>query len=257
MHGRRHLLVLCAALTLLTPIGVRADQVLPELRAGYITFPPIAYTDEHGNAQGTIIDLTNELAALNGYRIKWINYPINRIYHTLNNGDIDFWPGSPNVPALQNFTVESQPLGIKVKLCAFALESTPAVSSLEDLADQQLVLIRGYTYREQLNSLFSNNQHAPIVAPNNQAAMELLLRGRAQYVISYGHPVQEALQDYPLHGTRCNQLDEWPLVYVISGKHPQAQQLADQFDAAFQSYMQPGPPAQPLRDSQQRYATSP
>ncbi|WVM93328.1 transporter substrate-binding domain-containing protein [Halopseudomonas pachastrellae] len=67
----------------------------------------MAYTDENGKAQGTIIDLTNELAAMNGYRVKWVNYPINRIYRTLNTGDIDFWPGSPNVPALEGFTVEA------------------------------------------------------------------------------------------------------------------------------------------------------
>ncbi len=228
-----------------------------ELRAGYIHFPPIAYTDDNGNAQGTIIDLTNELAAMSGYRVKWVNYPINRIYRTLNTGDIDLWPGSPNVPALEGFTVESQPLGISVKLCAFALMRSPAVHSLTDLQDRSLITIRGYTYREQLRTLFSSNSRTPIVAPNNQAAMQLLLRGRADYLISYGHPMQEAMGDYALQGTRCHKLDEWPLVYVISRKNPHARRIAEQFDQAFQVYRQPDAAPQPLRGNPQSFATTP
>ena len=131
---------LCAAITLLAAPVVCAEQTLRELRAGYIHFPPIAYTDENGKAQGTIIDLTNELAAMNGYRVKWVNYPINRIYRTLNTGDIDFWPGSPNVPALEGFTVESQPLGISVKLCAFALNRRAVVIKLHSQANHLIAL---------------------------------------------------------------------------------------------------------------------
>ena len=257
LRQRRLWPALCAAITLLAAPVVCAEQTSRELRAGYIHFPPMAYTDENGKAQGMIIDLTNELAAMSGYRVKWVNYPINRIYRTLNTGDIDFWPGSPNVPALEGFTVESQPLGISVKLCAFALNSSPAVHSLANLQDRSLITIRGYTYREQLRALFSSNTRAPIVAPNNQAAMQLLLRGRADYLISYGHPMQEAMGDYALHGTRCHKLDEWPLVYVFSRKNPHARQIAEQFDQAFQVYRQPDAAPQPLRGNPQSFATTP
>ena len=204
------------------------------LNAGYLTFPPIAYTDEHGAAQGSIIELTNRLAADSGYRLNWINYPINRIYHSLNTGDIDFWPGSPNIPALAGFTIQSSPLGISVKLCAFALPGSPFIHSPEDLVDKQMVLIRGYTYRGQLQSIFSETPHHPIVAPGHEAAMELLEKRRAQYLISYGHPMQEALKDYPLRKTRCDLLDEWPLVYVMSLRNPRAQLIADTLDAAYE-----------------------
>ncbi|MEH6564402.1 MAG: transporter substrate-binding domain-containing protein [Halopseudomonas sp.] len=214
-----------------------AQNDLPVLNAGYITFPPIAYTDADGNAQGSIIDLTNALAADSGYQINWINYPINRIYHSLSTGDIDFWPGSPAVPALQNFTLSSKPLGISVKLCAFSLPDQPVLNNPNELADKQLVLIRGYTYRGQLEKVFDQAQYRPIVAPDHAAAMELLVKGRGQYLISYGHPMQQVLQDYPLRETRCNPLDEWPLVYVISLRNPQAQLIADKLDAALARHL--------------------
>lgn len=224
-----------ALTTLLTwPIPAHAHEPLPLLNAGYITFPPIAYMDDNGKAQGTIIKLTNQLAADSGYRLNWINYPINRIYHSLKSGDIDFWPGSPNVPALQDFTLSSKPLGISVKLCAFSLENSKTITAIEQLGDKQLVLIRGYTYRDQLKAIFENNPHQPIVAPNHPAAMELLHRGRGEYLISYSHPMQEAMKDYPLQDAHCDTLDDWPLVYVISRRNPNAQLIADTFDAAYE-----------------------
>lgn len=225
-----------AALTafVLWSASLHAEQALPVLNAGYITFPPIAYMDENGQAHGSIIELTNQLAADSGYRINWINYPINRIYHSLRSGDIDFWPGSPDVPALKEFTLSSQPLGISVRLCAFSLAGSPTITSAAQLRDKELVLIRGYTYRDQLNTLFKENPHQPIVAPNHPAAMELLQRGRGDYLISYGHPMQEAMKDYPLQGAHCDTLDEWPLVYVVSRRNPRAQQIADTLDAAYQ-----------------------
>lgn len=216
------------------PFSAHAHEPLPILNAGYINFPPIAYTDEDGKAQGSIIELTNQLAADNGYRVNWINYPINRIYHTLKSGDIDFWPGSPNVPALKDFTLSSKPFGISVKLCAFSLENSKTITAIDQLGDKQLVLIRGYTYRDQLKTIFENNPHQPIVAPNHPAAMDLLRRGRGEYLISYGHPMQEAMKNYPLQDAHCDTLDEWPLVYVISRRNPNAQLIADTFDAAYE-----------------------
>lgn len=213
---------------------VNADGSLPVLNAGYITFPPIAYTDAQGVARGSVIELTNQLAADSGYRINWINYPINRIYHSLNNGDIDLWPGSPQIPALADFTLDSKPLGISVKLCAFSLPGNAHITNPEELIDQQLVLIRGYTYRGQLQAALDQARHRPIVAPDHAAAIELLQKGRGQYLISYGHPMQDALKDYSLRKTRCDLLDEWPLVYVISRRNPQAQLIADRLDAAYE-----------------------
>lgn len=244
------------ALLVTHPGIVRADQQeRPVLTAGYIHFPPIAYADEHGNAQGAIIDLTNELAAASGFRIEWKQYPINRIYRYLDSGDIDFWPGSPDIPALRDFTVQSGALDISVKLCAFALEGTPVIRDMQELAGRDLVLIRGYTYREQLNRVIAGNPHKPIVAPNHTAAMELLLRGRAQYLVSYGHPMQQAMASYPLQGARCDQLDEWPLVYVISLRSPHAEQLADALDNAFVAWRAAHPERPLLPGAQHRMAT--
>ncbi len=250
---------LTLALTPMTSADADADadgQDLPVLTAGYIHFPPIAYTDDQGQAQGSIIDLTNQLAAASGYRVEWKSYPINRIYRSLDTGDIDFWPGSPKVPALQDFTVESSSLGVRVKLCAFALEGTPRINHYKDLSNHDLVVIRGYTYREQLNRVIAENHSHPIVAPDHTAAMEILLRGRAQYLISYGHPMQEVLADYPLQGTRCDQLDEWPLVYVISKRNPQAEEIAEALDDAYLAWREDNPEPHRLRGVRNRLATA-
>lgn len=40
------------------------------LRAGYINFPPLTYTDTDGQPAGAVIDLSNALAAEAGYQLE-------------------------------------------------------------------------------------------------------------------------------------------------------------------------------------------
>jgi len=202
-----------------------ADVHARPLRAAFLHFPPMAYVDENGEPAGKVIELTNRIAAESGLEITWVSYPIRRIYKGLENGEIDIWPGSQRVPALRDFTLETPSIGININLCALSLEGTPAVTDPQALSNSQLVLIRGYTYRAQLDSIFANAKRRPIVAADHRAAILLLEKGRGDYLISYDHPLELALQEQPHINAKCDVLDSWPLVYVVSSRIPDAAQL--------------------------------
>ena len=51
--------------------------------------------------------------------------------------------------------------------------------------------------------------------------------GRADYLISFNDPVGEVLKANPETGARCDVLDSWPLVYVVSSRIPEAQRVLD------------------------------
>ena len=68
--------------------------------------------------------------------------------------------------------------------------------------------------------------------------------------------MQEALADYPLHGARCDQLDEWPLVYVISKRNPQAEEIAEALDSAYLEWREANPEPRRLRGVRNRLATA-
>jgi polar amino acid transport system substrate-binding protein len=185
----------------------------------------MAYVDENGEPAGKVIKLTNRIAAESGLEITWVDYPIRRIYKDLKSGEIDIWPGSQRVPALRDFTLETPSIGININLCALSLQGTPAVTDPQALSSSRLVLIRGYTYRAQLDSIFANATRRPIVAPDHTAAIALLEKGRADYLISYDHPIELALQEQPHINAKCDMLDSWPLVYVVSSRIPDASEV--------------------------------
>lgn len=212
-------------LTLYTSF-VHAAEPVRTLNAAFLNFPPMAYFDENGEPAGSVIELTNRVAAQSGLRINWVSYPIRRIYHSLTTGKIDFWPGSQAIPALRDATLETPSIGLDITLCAFSLGATPAIESVQDLARKDLVLIRGYTYRAQLDDIFEKNKRRPIVAPDHVAAMQLLQKGRADYLISYADPIKKALLHYPQADSKCDVLDTWPLVYVVSKNIPDADGIA-------------------------------
>lgn len=197
------------------------------LTAAFLHFPPMAYVDEDGEPAGTVIQLTNRIAAESGLQITWVNYPIRRIYKGLENGDIDIWPGSQAIPALQDFTLETPSIGVDITLCAFSLEGTAVLENTQALKSSQLVLIRGYTYRAQLDKIFEQSTRKPIVAPDHNAAMLLLQKGRGDYLISYADPIESALANYPQIDSKCDVLDTWPLVYVVSDRNPDAAKVAN------------------------------
>lgn len=203
-----------------------AAEPVRTLNAAFLNFPPMAYYDENGDPTGSIIELTNRVAAESGLQINWVSYPIRRIYQGLITGKIDFWPGSQAIPALSEATIETPSIGVNITLCAFSLGTTPSIENVEDLARNELVLIRGYTYRAQLDDIFEQSLRRPIVAPDHRAAMQLLQKGRADYLISYADPIEKALLHYPQADSKCDVLDTWPLVYVVSKNIPDAEGIA-------------------------------
>ncbi|WP_157719200.1 substrate-binding periplasmic protein [Halopseudomonas salegens] len=226
-------LTVCALLWAATSLAV-ADETR-QLRAAYIHFPPMAWTDEQGQPAGYMIELTNRLAADSGYQLQWTEYPIKRIRLHLEQGQIDLWPGSAALPALEPITVETQ-LDLTVTLCAYYLDGTPPIEQLDDLKQGRLILIHGYTYRELLGEVLADNPNRPLSAPNERAALELLARGRGDYLLNFTHPLETALRDFPVDDLQCTVLDEWPIAYIVSRQTPDAQEIVDKLEQAYKRH---------------------
>ena len=63
----------------------------PVIRGAYIEFPPLAYTTESGELEGTFIELVDTIADRAGYDIHWQGLPIERVYLYLK---LEIWPQS-------------------------------------------------------------------------------------------------------------------------------------------------------------------
>lgn len=223
--------ILTIALMLAT--SLQADD-RPVIRAGFIEFPPLAFTNDDGEAEGSFITLSERVADRAGYRIEWHGLPIGRVYLYLERGDIDMWPGSAGVPELARYTRETAFSPGSIRLHAYRHADTPAVSTIDDLQGNSLILIRGYTYFRLLDHLTDDPDTRITVAPNHRAAVRMLSFRRGDYLINFQSPMSALLDNSDASpGLEHDNLLSWPLTFVFSTSAPGTGTMIDDFNKAW------------------------
>lgn len=205
------------------------------IRGAFIEFPPLAYTTDAGRAEGTFIDLAEDVAGRAGYDIRWQELPIERVYRYLENGNIDMWLGTAGVPELAPYTHEVDFHTGSVRLNAYSHEGAPPISSLGDLQGKRLILIRGYTYWRLLDHLKDDPDTLVTVAPSHLAAIRMLAFKRGDYLINFQAPMDNLLENTPEPGLRYDNLLTWPLTMVFSGKAPDTGKMIKELNRAWRT----------------------
>ena len=225
-----HLALLSGAL--LTGAAL-ADADREIIRAAFIEFPPLTFTNEQGQAEGSFIDLTEKIARRAGYQVNWQELPIGRVYLYLEQGIIDLWPGSASVPELASYTRETNFLPGTIRLNAYHLDDTPPAYELEDLQGSRLILIRGYTYFGLLESLKADPETFITVAPDHRSAIRMLRYRRGDYLVNFQAPMDALLAQSPMDTLTYNNLLSWPLNFVFSASAPGTETMILDFNRAW------------------------
>lgn len=220
--------------------SLQADD-RPVIRAGFIEFPPLAFTADNGEAEGTFIDLSERIADRAGYRIEWQGLPIGRVYLYLERGDIDMWPGSAGVPELAPYTRETAFSPGSIRLHAYRHADTPAVRNIDELQGSSLILIRGYTYFRLLDHLTDDPDTFITLAPNHRAAVRMLSVRRGDYLINFQAPMDALLENSSASpGLEHDNLLSWPLTFVFSTAAPGTNTMIADFNRAWASLQAEG-----------------
>ncbi len=243
----RLLCSICVLASLTLSFAVASEPEVREhrtLRAAYVDFPPLTYTDENGNPAGYFIELSEQIAENAGYRLQWSELPVGRIYMFLKSGRIDFWAGLGGLPHIQSWVVESRPPIGNLTLAAFHFDHIPPVSNFDELAGSRLILLSGYTYLGAIDHLISDEITRVYTAPHHNSAMRMLTLGRGDYVLAYVEPMTEVLQREPVKGLRWSELMTSRLAFVVSRKTEGYRQIMDRLEAelgdGLASYQTPG-----------------
>ena len=218
---------------LLCSAALASDDPGRTLRIGYVEFPPFQYQDENGNPAGSVVDLTRQVAAEAGYGVDFTPIPIGRVYLYLKNGQIDAWLGLIGVPDLKGAVIESDASPLTIELRAWFFEGTPPFSSLDDLDGKTLILIAGYTYGGLLEVLERDPQIRIYEAPDHQAALQMLAKGRGNYLLDYRQPVEAMLADAPMDGLDSVSIRERNTAWVFSLQRPNPVAAKAAFDSAY------------------------
>ncbi|MEX6504132.1 substrate-binding periplasmic protein [Pseudomonas zhanjiangensis] len=224
---------LCSATSHAQPLTARD---LAPVQVGFYEFPPYSYSDSQGRAQGAILRLTERLLAHAGYQAETRAYPSARLYSGLRSGSVHIWPGAPGKPELAEDTLETRSQLGEIVLNLYFRHDTLLPRIPEDLKGRGLILISGYTYWQPTNALFSDpalgiEQHR---TGSHSAALQMLQYRRADFLLDYQTPVEQARQRLGMAELPFVQLQRIPLKLIVSRRAPDAEALRDALDRAYE-----------------------
>ncbi|MEP3591148.1 MAG: transporter substrate-binding domain-containing protein [Marinobacter sp.] len=250
MH--RFIVVLLSGLWLTGVVGtVHAENIqhtepaTRTLRVAYMEFPPVTYQNAEGEPEGAMLDVTRKVAREAGYELDFLYLPVSRAYLYLKKGSIDFALGLTNVPALQDAVIDSEINLVSVVLSAWYREDQAPITHIDDFRDQVVILINGFTYGGLRSWLEQQGDIRITNAPSHRSAIDMLKRGRGDYLLDYRDPVREELTDFSDAILRETELRTRKGAWLFSAATPWAKTLRAEFDAAYHRLAERGelPPA--------------
>ncbi len=230
------LLLLALAGAGLAPEPLAAEPLQPKVQVGYYEFPPYAYSDELGQPRGAFLRLTRRLLRHAGYQVEIRSYPSTRLYHGLLDGSVHLWPGAPGKRELREHTLESRTQAGEIQLNLYHLPGTPTPRLPEDLRGRRVILITGYTYWKPYSDWLADPNLGVLSdrTAQHSSALEMLQRGRGDFLLDYQTPVEQARRGLEMPALPFVELQRIPLKFIVSRHAPDAEALRDALDRAYQ-----------------------
>jgi len=207
----------------------------PVVVVGFYDFPPAIYSDIHNQAQGPMSRLIEKMLRRAGYQAQFRPLPSARLYNALRDGSVHLWAGAPGKEVLAGHTLESDRVLTSTLLNLYYRWDHPKPRLPEDLAGSHIILISGYTYWPKTNKLLDDQQlnlrlHR---TSSHTAALQMLERGRGDFLINYATPVNQAAHDLGLPPVPSVPLEELQIRYIISRHAPDAERLLQALDRVY------------------------
>ncbi|MBR9872467.1 MAG: transporter substrate-binding domain-containing protein [Gammaproteobacteria bacterium] len=249
---RRFIYVLISGLCLLGVVGTvhaeniqHTDSDTRTLRVAYMEFPPVTYQNAFGEPEGAMVGTTRKVAKEAGYELEFLYLPVSRAYLYLKKGGIDFALGLTEVPALEGAVIDSDISLVSVVLSAWYRDDQAPIKDISGFRNQVVILINGFTYGGLRSWLERQDDIRITNAPNHRSAIDMLQRGRGDYLLDYRDPVREELKGFTDAMIQETEIRTRTGAWLFSAAIPDAQILKAEFDAAYHRLAERGelPPA--------------
>lgn len=226
MPTRRYLLLV--TLLLLSFKGFAAEK----MRLAAPFFPPYTYFDIDGKLDGLWIKQLKPVLKSADIEFKAINTPMARFYSSIATGKVQLSALPKGVPGMDNVIYSEIPFA-KFDLRVFWLDDRPDISTVSQLAGQKVVLTRGYNYGGFLQEALTTEQQQHFVVANTKPeAIELLLKGEADYVLGYWALMDYLQKNMPDVQLNNKKISEIPIYFVIHNSVTDAQGIMNRFNLA-------------------------
>jgi len=237
------LLFLILAAAFGVPATATADPAPQRvLNVGYYDFAPAIYSDSRGAARGEVAELTRRVARRAGYAVRFRALPSARLYAALENGSIDLWPGAQGKPGLAAHTLEGRHTLSRINLNLYFRPDTAPPRIPVDLAGRAVILISGYSYWPSVNTILDDPalDLRLLRTSNHVSALEMLRRGRGDYLLDYQIPVEQARQRLQMEALPYVRLEQVPIRFIVSRHARDSATIVAALDRAYEDMLAAG-----------------
>jgi polar amino acid transport system substrate-binding protein len=197
----------------------------PALALGFPEFPPLSFTNKHGEPDGYLVHLSAALFARAGISSHVRIYPAPRLFDNMANGSLDFSMLVHN-QVLDACCLFSKQAVVREDLRVYHLNGKPLIHDKTELVGKKVITIQGYSYAGLINFIKDpKNNIINEVAPTHEAAFTMLDVGRADYVLDYAGPATSGLAAHPVKNLRFEVIDYLDIYLVLSKTYPDAEHL--------------------------------
>lgn len=211
------------------------------IKVGYIDFPPLLFINNHGKAQGILINILEKTLAHANYQYTFTLYPPKRMFSYLKSGDIDLWVGLANSKKLNEHVLIGSTTVHHFTLQSYSIGKTTKITARQQLNNKTVIIIRGYSYGgwiDYLNDPANNIQLIRTV--NHKSALKLLKIGRAKYLLAYKEPMKLALGATKVDNIITHHLEIFSVKFVISKKTNNAKKLLFNLEKSYKELVAQG-----------------
>ncbi len=212
---KRHPICSCLVITWLVMVAAYADD--NELTFGYMEFPPHYYTGQSGKAEGYLIDLIYELAAISGYKVKPILLPPKRAVRMVAAGKVDLWFGLPSIAIYKDRVLISKNPVEQLTLKLYSSKPIVDFRGKEQLVGKTVVAMRGYTYGGLIDFIKDpKNNISLIQVSDHHQGLRVLVGRKMDYLIDYERTVDMVIDKAnvpPLYSHELYSIDVYLTVF--------------------------------------------
>lgn len=216
--------LLAFCLLVLSPCGLAQSAVqTAELEFGYVEQAPRTFTNAQGKAEGQVIRLMTDLFAKAGIPWRAVSYPAARLFENLKNGSTQV-SVLIRVSSLEKDCLWSkQDLGGEDIRVYYMGDKSP-IKGRDDLIGKNVIALRGYSYGTLKAFLVDPKNNINVSeAASNPDSFDMLVAGRADYLIQYGEASDKILAAKPIANIRYTTIERITRHLVISKAMPEAE----------------------------------
>lgn len=160
------------------------------------------------------------------------DYPANRMFHKLVNGNSKFSMLVKAPQLLNGCCLVSEKRVAVVELRSFSFKNHPLIIKREEFKGKKVIIIRGYSYAG-LTKYIKNekNNISYITVPNHQKAFQLLNDRKADYVIDYARPADEVLSGMYLSDLTFSTLKQSDVHLILHKSYANAEKVMKKLEA--------------------------